>query len=57
MSSIFAQHILLDMMGSLHLPISVKVLYNQQWIFQVFVFITLPLITWNSLRHAIWLNF
>lgn len=28
MSSIFAQHILLDMMGSLHLLISVKVLYN-----------------------------
>ena len=57
MSFIFAQHILLDMMGSLHLLILVKVLYNQQWIFQVFVFITLTLITWNSLHHAIWLNF
>ena len=57
MSSIFAQHILLDMMGSLHLLISVKVLYNQQWIFPVFVFITLTLITWNSFCHAIWLNF
>ena len=57
MSFIFAQHILLDMMGSLHLLILVKVLYNQQWIFQVFVFITLTLITWNYLHHAIWLNF
>ena len=34
MSSIFAQHILLDMMGSLHLPISVKVLYNNSEFFK-----------------------